>query len=739
MAMVEVRLSVVGMSCAGCVSAVEDALKAVPGVDSAIVNLGERTAVVEGEFEVSALIEAIQEAGFNASEMVTAEDELNKAEQEQQAYKRFLQRTAIAGSVGVLLFVGGMGGWLPAVEGRHPLWFGVSLITLLILVFVGGHFFRGAWSALHNHRGNMDTLVSLGTGTAWLYSTIVILLPEWFPAQAQHVYFEAAVIIVALVSLGSALEMRARGKTSQAIQQLIGLQPRIARVIRNGEELELPLEAVGLEETLRILPGTQIPLDGIVLEGHSHVDESMLTGEPLPVEKGAGDRVVGGTLNGAGAFLMQTTHIGRETVLARIIDLVRKAQASKPEIGRLVDRIAAIFVPVVVLIALLSFMLWFWLGPAPEISYAMVAAMTVLVIACPCALGLATPISIMVAVGRAAGMGILIRNGDALQQAGRATTVVFDKTGTLTAGSPQLTTIYTVSDISEERLIALAASLEQNSEHPLAKAILEEAKERRLPLEAVDRFTAITGRGVEGMVSGHQVQIGNCNWMLSNHIDLSVMEETNRLHHGVTPIYVAVDGSLMGLLSVTDPIKPDAEAAIARLHQLGISVVMLTGDHSLTAQSVAEQLGIDQVYAELLPEQKIEQVRSLQASGETVLMVGDGINDAPALSQVDVGIAIGTGTDIAVESADVVLMKGELQGVVDIVTLSRATMRNIRQNLLGAFFYNTLGIPVAAGLLYPLFGVMLSPVIAAAAMSLSSVTVVTNALRLRTTPLNKIL
>ncbi len=729
----EIRLSISGMACAGCVSAVEETLQSVDGVTAATVNLGERSATVTGDATVEALVEAVVAAGYQAAELVTAEDNEKKAQQEQEEYNRLLWRTAVAGVIGAILFVVGMGGFLPPPEEGKLVWMGISLITLLVLISVGGHFFQGAWSSLRNRRGNMDTLIAMGTGTAWLYSTAVVLSPEMVPSLARHAYFEAAVIIVALVSLGSALEMRARGKTSAAIRKLIGLQPKQAHVIRNGTELDIPLEQVGLDETLRIRPGENIPLDGVVLEGDTFVDESMLTGEFMPIRKRNGSEVVGGTMNGSGSILMKTTRIGRETVLAQIIALVRKAQSSKPEIGRLVDRVAAIFVPVVVVIALISFVLWFWLGPAPQLSYAVVAAMTVLVIACPCALGLATPISIMVGVGRAAGMGILIRNGEALQQSETVTTVVFDKTGTLTEGRPSVVSVTPVPGYDEETVLQLAASIEQQSEHPLATAIVDEAGQRGLPIAKCDHFESESGCGVRGWVGEQLVLIGSAAWMEQEQIDLTAHHEKIQQYasEGVTPVCIAVDHQCIGVAGITDPVKADARETISRLHSIGLNVVMLTGDHQGTAKMVAESLGIERVVAEVLPSDKADQVIQLQAAGERVLMVGDGINDAPALAQADVGLAIGTGTDIAIESADITLMRDALGGVVDTILLSRATMRNIRQNLFGAFVYNSLGIPIAAGALFPLFGVLLSPVVAAAAMSMSSVTVVTNALRLR--------
>lgn len=736
----EIRLSISGMVCAGCVSAVEDALSKVDGVKSASVNLGERSAIVEGDVEAEELIAAIKGAGFNAAELVSLADEEEKESRELKEYRQLWWRAISAGVIGLTLFVLGMGGFLPSVEEGKVVWLGISLVTLLVLIFVGGHFFSGAWVTLKNRRGNMDTLVAMGTGTAWLYSTVIVLYPDVVPSLARHAYFEAAVIIIALVSLGSALETRARGKTSAAIRQLIGLQPKTARAVRNGEEIDLPLEQVGLDETLRVRPGEKIPLDGVVLEGSSHVDESMLTGEPMPVGKEAESEVVGGTINGSGTFLMRTTHIGRETVLAQIIDMVRKAQASKPEIGRLVDRIAAVFVPIVVVVAVLSFMVWFWFGPEPQLSYAMVAAMTVLVIACPCALGLATPISIMVGVGRAAGMGILIRNGEALQQSGEVTTVVLDKTGTITEGNPRLVSMLPAMNSSEDDLLGMAASLEMGSEHPLATAILDAAKEHGISLESAANFHSETGQGVSGEVNGKKLLLGNRAMMEEHDVNLHEWVEKSLEWgaEGMTPIYLAEGREIAGMLAVADPIKEGAKESIEQLRQIGVRIMMLTGDHRSTAEAVASKLGLgaDEVAAELLPSAKIDQIKLLQQQGERVAMVGDGINDAPALAQADVGVAIGTGTDVAIESADIALMQGTLQGVVDSIALSRATMRNIKQNLFGAFVYNTLGIPVAAGVLFPLFGVMLSPVVAAAAMSMSSVTVVTNALRLRNTRLS---
>ncbi len=735
-----IRLSISGMSCAGCVKAVEDALSGVPGVERAEVNFAEHTAQVSGAVTAEALVAAVRAAGYEAQEMVGETDLLEREREEEAWYRDRLRRTAVAAAVGVPLFVAGVAGWLPEMEGGGRLfWLLAGLATLGSMAWAGGHFFRGAWKSLRNHSANMDTLVAVGTGTAWLYSMAVVLFPDAVPALARHAYFDASAIIIALVNLGSALELRARGRTSQAIRKLIGLQPRTARVVRDGREMDVPVEEVGLDETLRVRPGEKIPVDGVVIEGHSTVDESMLTGEPLPVEKGVGDEVVGGTLNRSGTFLFQAKRIGRETVLARIVEMVREAQNSKPAIGRLADRVAAVFVPAVMIVAVLTFLAWYDLGPEPRLSYALVTMMTVMIIACPCALGLATPISIMVGVGKAAEAGVLIRNGEALQQAGRLDMVILDKTGTVTEGRPRVTALTPLEGFDEAELLRLAGALEAGSEHPLAEAVLESVRERGIEPPAVEGFEAATGRGVHGVVEGREVWLGNRRCLEEAGIDPAPLDEAagSLAAQGMTPLHLAVDGRPAGLVAVADPVKEEAAEAVAALHRRGMRVVMVTGDHRATAEAVAARIGIDQVRAEVLPGEKAEVVAELQASGQVVGMVGDGINDAPALALADVGFAIGTGTDIAIESADVTLMSGSPLAVVDAIDISRATVRNIRQNLLGAFIYNTLGIPVAAGILYPLWGVLLNPMIAGAAMAMSSVTVVTNANRLRALRLNR--
>lgn len=622
---------------------------------------------------------------------------------------------------------------MPGAAGSTGFWFLVALATFGVLWYSGGHFYRGALKSWEHRQANMDTLIALGTGAAWFYSTVAVLFPGVLPVLARHAYYEAAAIILAFINLGGALEMRARGRTSAAIRQLVGLQPRTARVLRDGRELDVPIGEVGLGETLRVRPGEKIPVDGVVLEGHSTVDESMLTGEPMPVEKAAGDEVVCGTLNQAGSFLFKATRIGRDTVLAHIIASVRRAQASKPEIARLVDRIAAVFVPAVVAIALLTFLVWWVVGPAPSFGYAYVTAMTVLVIACPCALGLATPISIMVAVGRAAQSGILIRNGDALQSAGNLSCVVLDKTGTVTCGKPHLVAVEAGPGWSEAQVLQWAASLEAGSEHPLAGAILAAAEERGWTPLPVQGFAAVVGHGIAGLIEGRAAVLGHLAWMQEQKVEVGRFEARvlELSQQGQTPLLLAVNRVAVGLLAVADPIKADSREAVARLRALGVRVLLVSGDNAITARAVAAEAGIDEVRAQVLPQDKAAVVKTLQERGEVVGMVGDGINDAPALAQANVGFAIGTGTDIAIESGDVVIMSGSLLKVAEAMELSRATVRNIRQNLLGAFIYNVLAIPIAAGVLYPPFGILLNPMIAGAAMALSSVTVVSNANRLR--------
>ena len=731
-----IRLSVSGMSCAGCVSSVERALAQVDGVQTASVNFAEHTATVEGDVAAQSLVDAIRTAGYDAAELRGVQDETKKELAEQAYYRRLLRQAAFAGAVGIPQFILGMSGLLPDLKAGtgQVFWLLVGLLTLSVLIYSGGHFFSGAWKSARSYAANMDTLIALGTGSAWLYSMVVVASPDLVPPLAQHAYFEAAAIIIALINLGSALETRARGKTSEAIKRLVGLQARTARVVRDGIERDLPIEEVGLDETLRVRPGERIAVDGTLIEGHSSIDESMLTGEPTPVQKQPGDEVAAGTINKMGSFLFQAKRIGADTRLSQIIEMVRKAQASKPAIGRLVDQVAAVFVPAVMAIAVITFLVWIYFGSSEQAtSLAIVTAMTVLIIACPCALGLATPISIMVGVGKAAEYGTLIRNGDALQQAGKLTTIVLDKTGTVTEGCPSVTSVAVLEGWDEEQLLQWAASLEQGSEHPLAEAIVTAASERQLEGLKVEQFSAIAGHGVEASLEGKSVLLGNRKLMDDHQLDFSSLEaaalQLTRLAQ--TPVFMAVNGKPAGMIGIADAIKIDSKEAIQRMHELGLKVVLLTGDNQVTARAVANTIGIQEVIAEVLPQDKADKVASLQASGERVGMVGDGINDAPALARADVGFALGTGTDVAIESADITLMRGSLHGVVDAIAISRATVRNIKQNLFGAFIYNSLGIPIAAGVLYPFIGMLLNPMIAGGAMAMSSLTVVSNASRLR--------
>ena len=732
-----IRLSISGMACAGCVAGVENALNSVEGVESAAVNFAEHTAIVSGNISADALIQSVKAAGYDAAELTAGEAEQIEEKEQQDLihYQQLLKKSLVAALLGFPLFFASLMDVLPGLGdfSERIFWFITGLLTLGVMLYSGRHFYTGAWKAMTIHNANMDTLIALGTGTAWVYSMVVVLFAGWLPDNVQHVYFEAAAIIIALINLGSALESKARGKTSEAIKRLIGLQPKTARVLRDGQEIDVPIEQVGLDETLRIRPGERIPVDGKIIEGSSTIDESMLTGEPMPVAKNIGDEVITGTINKSGSFLFLSTRIGKDTALAHIIEMVRQAQASKPAIGKLVDKVAAVFVPTVLIIAVITFLAWFNFGPDPSLTYALVATMAVLIIACPCALGLATPISIMVAVGKAAESGILIRNGDALQQAGKLTTIVLDKTGTVTEGRPSVTDILSLPDFSDDDCLGLAASIEASSEHPLAEAIVNAAKEKQLTLETPEGFVAISGQGVKARVKEHDVILGNEKLMAGEKIDVTALQDEikARSAEAKTPMYLAIDGKAAAVITVADPIKADSKSAITRMQQAGLKIVLLTGDNQLTAGAVAQVVGIDDVVSEVMPEDKSLQVKRLQQAGEIVGMVGDGINDAPALAGADVGFAIGTGTDVAIESADITLMRGSLHSVVDAIIISRATVGNIKQNLFGAFIYNSLGIPVAAGVLYPLTGLLLSPMLAGAAMALSSVTVVSNANRLR--------
>ncbi|GGO76603.1 copper-translocating P-type ATPase [Marinobacterium nitratireducens] len=731
-----IHLAVTGASCASCVSKIEKALRAVEGVEAATFNLADHEAVVRGQVDAGALINSVEAAGYGASEITDEEQARDEKEKAEEAYYRKLMREmTIALALGVpLMAYGLLGGEMNVVTtGERLVWLLVGLVTLGVMIFAGSHFYVGAWKSFRAHSANMDTLIALGTGTAWLYSMVVVIAPGIVPELARHVYFEATAMIIGLINLGLALEIRARGRTSQAIKRLLGLRAKTARVVRDGREQDIPIDSVQIDDIIRVRPGEKVAVDGVVTEGHTSIDESMLTGEPMPVEKGAGDEVVGGTLNKSGSILYRATRVGKETALAQIIAMVKQAQNSRPPIGRLADTIASVFVPVVMIISVLAALSWYNFGPVPQVAYMLVTATTVLIIACPCALGLATPMSVMVGVGKAAEAGVLIRNGQALQQASKLNVMVLDKTGTITAGHPEVTEVIARNGFDERELMQLAASLEAGSEHPLAQAIVESAEGRDLPLDSPEGFNAIAGHGVEGSVKGRELLFGNHKLMKDRGIDLGDLQARAQelAAQARTPMYLAVDGQAAGIIAVADPIKEDSVAAIRRLQKLGLEVVMITGDNEATAKAVAGKVGIEHYFAEVLPDDKQNKVAELQQQGKLVGMTGDGINDAPALAQADVGFAIGTGTDVAIESADVTLMRGSLHGIADAIAISKATLRNIKQNLFGAFVYNTLGIPFAAGVLYPFAGILLNPVIAGAAMAFSSVTVVTNANRLR--------
>lgn len=737
------ELIIDGASCASCVSKIEVALNSVPGVEKAEMNFALRTVVITGRVETDILIKAVESIGYNAksADNISDDELLDKKEiAEQKYYAKLMKQMWIALGLGMPLMAYGLAGGPMTVETtfERGVWLLIGVLCAGIMYFSGKHFYVGAWKSFVNHSANMDTLIALGTGTAWCYSIVVVLFPSVLPEMARHIYFEATAMIIGLINLGLALEMKARGRTSEAIKRLIGLQARTARVVRdvNGksQEIDIAIEQVLLNDIVRVRPGEKISVDGVVTQGHTSIDESMLTGEPMPVEKVEEDEVVAGTLNKSGSILFKATRVGKDTALAQIINMVKRAQNSKPPIGRLADVISAYFVPVIMITAIVSALAWLNFGPDPALAFAVVSATTVLIIACPCALGLATPMSVMVGVGKAAEAGVLIRNGEALQTASKITAMILDKTGTITEGTPKVTDILIADNTYSERYILTAASsVESGSEHPLAQAIVESSIEQGIEPETITDFHAIAGYGVQAIFNGHQLLFGNQKLMLKEGVVLNefVAKAQNLADEAKTPMYLAINNKLAAIIAVSDPIKKDSIDAIKRLQANGIRVVMLTGDNKATANAVAEKVGIKEVFAEVLPEEKSNKVAELQTQGEMVGMTGDGINDAPALALANVGFAIGTGTDVAIESADITLMRGSLHGLADAIAISKATLSNIKQNLFGAFIYNIAGVPFAAGLLYPFFGLLLNPVIAGAAMAFSSLTVVSNANRLR--------
>ncbi len=760
------KLGINGMHCGSCVTKIEKELKKKSGVISAAVDLGSESAIINyipGLIDTKEIKNVIEKLGYKIFDTAgvskgypgKAAEEPGKEKEEkikegpvdenqkarEKEYKTLMHKFIFAGilSLPVILFSYPDLWGLPAqfqkgADLLKTIWLGMSLLSLPVMLWSGSQFYTGAWAAFKNRSANMHTLIATGISAAWLYSTAAVLFPGIFPSEKlADVFFDVIFVVVALVVLGMALEIRAKGKSSEAIKKLIGLQAKTARVQREGKELDIPIEEVVLDDTIIVRPGEKIPVDGIITDGSSTVDESMITGESIPVEKNTGDEVIGASINKTGSFKFKATKVGKDTALAQIIQMVEQAQSSKAPIQRVVDNVSGYFVPAVIIMAILSFVTWYVFGPVPQLVYALIVFVTVLVIACPCALGLATPISLMVGVGKGAENGILIRSGDALETAQKLDAIVLDKTGTITEGKPSLTDVIVSNGFEEDEVLALSASVEKFSEHPLAEAIVKGAEDKNLTLAEPKEFNAIPGYGVEANANGKKILLGNLKMMKKFSIQLDNLEEQSSklADEGKTPMFAAIDGKAAGIIAVADIIKPDSISAIAQLKKLGLEVVMITGDNRRTANAIAKQVGIDRVLSEVLPEDKAFNVQKLQNEGKKVAMVGDGINDAPALAQADIGLAIGTGTDVAIEASDITLIKGSLKGVVLAIQLSKATMKNIKENLFGAFFYNGLGLPIAAGLLYPFFGILLSPIIAGAAMAFSSVTVVTNANRLR--------
>ncbi|SDJ83871.1 Cu+-exporting ATPase [Ferrimonas sediminum] len=726
--------SVPSLRCAACVGRVEAALNAIAGVDEVRTDLADKRVLVKSTLEPVELEQQLQLAGYPGQWQESLDDEPQRRQAQQQLI-RLRWHSALALLLGGGLMLGAWAGLPMTVDTplQQLIWGLVGGVTLAVMVVCGGHFYRGAWQALRHRSATMDTLIALGTGSAWLFSMAVVLIPESFPPMSRHLYFEASAMIIGLINLGQALEQKAKHQTNSALRALLALAPKTAWVLVDGKETLRPLYQVRVGERLRLKPGEQVPVDGRVIAGETFVDESMLTGEPVAVAKGVGDQVNAGTLNKQGSLVLEATRVGRQTALAQIIRLVRTAQSSKLPIASLADRVASVFVPVVVVIALFSATLWYLWGPEPAASHALVVLTTVLIIACPCALGLATPMSVINAVGKAAQLGLLIRTGESLQQAADLDILLVDKTGTLTQGQPVVTDVMVVGHCSEAEVLSWAASLEQGSEHPLAEAVIARAHQQQLPTVEVAGFEAITGLGVRGEVGGVTMALGNAELMVQLGIEVEAVTEPMRTlaGQGKTAVCLARDGMVVALLAIADPLRDDASQAVARLQAMGLQIMMLTGDHQTTAAAIAAELKLDRFEAQMKPADKARVIARLQQQGLKVAMAGDGINDAPSLAAADVGFAMGSGTDVAKESADIILVSPSLFGVAKAIALSRATLGNIRQNLFGAFVYNSLGIPIAAGVLYPLTGSLLSPVVAAAAMALSSVTVVSNANRLK--------
>ncbi len=736
-----IELSIEGMTCASCVGRVEKALKKVEGVQQANVNLATERAWIQGNAQVqsSDLIQAVKKAGYTAKQIEQSVSvQQDKKATEQQQLKRDLTISLI---LAVPVFILEMGShmipafhmWVMDNIGTQQSWLIQFVLTTLVLIFPGRRFYQKGIPALWRFAPDMNSLVAVGTLAAYSFSLVATFTPQVLPEGTVNVYYEAAAVIVSLILLGRYFEAKAKGRTSQAIQHLVGMQAKTARVHHNGQMIEVPIAEVTTETIVETRTGERVPVDGEVVEGQSYIDESMITGEPVPVKKQVGDQVVGGTVNQNGTLNFRATAIGESSVLAQIIRMVEQAQGPKLPIQALVDKVTMWFVPMVMLLAMLTFIVWFIFGPDPALTFSLVNAVAVLIIACPCAMGLATPTSIMVGTGRGAEMGVLFRKGEALQALQEVKVIAVDKTGTLTEGKPTLTDFYVQPGFEREQVLRIVASVEAKSEHPIALAIVHAAEQQDISLLPITTFDSVTGFGIKAEVEGQAVHIGADRYMQQLGLDVTPFKD-EAAHLGQeakTPIYIAIDQKLAAIIAVADPIKDSTYAAIAGLHQLGLKVAMITGDNRHTAQAIAAKLHIDQVIAEVLPDGKVDAIRQLQQQYGRVAFVGDGINDAPALAQADVGLAIGTGTDVAIEAADVVLMSGSLQGVPNAIALSKATIKNIRQNLFWAFFYNIALIPIAAGVLYPAFGILLSPIFAAGAMALSSVFVLGNALRLK--------
>ena len=736
------RFSLQGVKCAGCVRSLEKGLTASRAIDDFSVNFADRSLTVSSMEPVEQIISTVEEIGYGAIE-ITDSDSLEKVQlAEQQHYRTTLIRSLVALGFGALLMVQMWLGWVPPINQTSGILLGVitCLLSLVIMFACASHIYKGAWRSALKLNFNMDSLIALGTGAAWFYSTGIVLVSLFgvvLPEPATHLYYEASVMILGFILLGQALEAKARKKTGDAVRSLMQLQPSTALRIRGDDEQEVAIELLSLQDLVRVRPGESIPVDGVVVSGESYIDESMLTGESEPVHKLEGEPLVGGTLNGSGSLLMKVEKVGSQTVLAQIIESVRDAQNCKPELGKLADKIASFFVPSVMLFAVLTACIWFFWGPEPQLTYAVITMMTVLIIACPCALGLATPMSVMVAVGRAASEGVLIRNADALQLAERVTTVVFDKTGTVTEGKPVVTDQQYICDsrnISQVRQAILA--IQSRSEHPLAAAI---CTHMQMTLDhsgenlSVESFESLSGLGLSACVADKHWVMGNAALMAEQGVRCEeVLPKAKQwASEAKSLVYVACDKELIALLAIADQVKSDSEPAIEKLKKAGLNIILLSGDNQLTAEAIALEVGIERVIADVKPEQKQEVIKDLQAQGEVVAMVGDGVNDAPALAQADLGYAIGTGSDIAIASADVTLISGSISSVSKAMSISKATVKNIKQNLFGAFVYNAVAIPIAAGVLFPFIGVLLNPAIAGAAMAMSSITVVSNANRLR--------